>query len=349
MSSVCVSLWMSWPRLPFCCLPPGNWTLWVQTTRDRTAVWPVLGKMPPGPWVQFMCASVLTSGTGSDEMGSRLPERVGACSTVVGAAVHPRLESVYQFWGWWDDVTSPLWACDTRRCWFGKCSSRYFVFVIQSLSHVRLFATPRTAACQAPLSSAISQSLLKLMSTKSVVSRLLLLLSCFSRVWLGAAPWIAAHQAPLSLGFFRQEYWSGLPFPSPLVVTAAAAAAKSHQSCLTLCDPIDGSLPGSAVPGILQARILELVVTSHWLKSVLSSSALPPWNSTATMGWRRGSGACPVTAVPAPCRMTAHQKATVSASRVWPGRSATGVPVASIPTRMAAVHVSAGIQHFRLP
>ena len=40
---------------------------------------------------------------------------------------------------------------------------------------------------------------------------------------------------------------------------AAAAAAKSLQSCPTLCDPIDGSPPGSAVPGILQARILEWV------------------------------------------------------------------------------------------
>ena len=38
---------------------------------------------------------------------------------------------------------------------------------------------------------------------------------------------------------------------------AAAAAAKSLQSCLTLCDPIDGSPPGSPVPGILQARTLE--------------------------------------------------------------------------------------------
>ena len=40
---------------------------------------------------------------------------------------------------------------------------------------------------------------------------------------------------------------------------AAAAAAKSLQSCPTLCDPIDGSPPGSAVPGILQARTLEWV------------------------------------------------------------------------------------------
>ena len=42
----------------------------------------------------------------------------------------------------------------------------------------------------------------------------------------------------------------------------AAAAAKSLQSCPTLYDPIDGSPPGSSVPGILQARILEWVATS---------------------------------------------------------------------------------------
>jgi len=41
-----------------------------------------------------------------------------------------------------------------------------------------------------------------------------------------------------------------------------AAAAKSLQSCPTLCDPIDGSPPGSPVPGILQARILEWVTIS---------------------------------------------------------------------------------------
>ena len=45
---------------------------------------------------------------------------------------------------------------------------------------------------------------------------MLLLLSRFSRVRLCATPQTAAHQAPLSLGFSRQEYWSGLPFPSPM-------------------------------------------------------------------------------------------------------------------------------------
>ena len=46
------------------------------------------------------------------------------------------------------------------------------------------------------------------------------------------------------------------------LAAAAAAAAKSLQSCPTLCDPIDGSLPGSLVPGILQARTLEWVAFS---------------------------------------------------------------------------------------
>ena len=43
---------------------------------------------------------------------------------------------------------------------------------------------------------------------------------------------------------------------------AAAAAAKSLQSCPTLCDPIDGSPPGSTIPGILQARTLEWIAIS---------------------------------------------------------------------------------------
>ena len=48
----------------------------------------------------------------------------------------------------------------------------------------------------------------------------------------------------------------------PSVPPAAAAAAKSLQSCPTLCDPIDGGPPGSPIPGILQARTLEWVTIS---------------------------------------------------------------------------------------
>ena len=61
-----------------------------------------------------------------------------------------------------------------------------------------------------------------------------------------ATPWTAACQAPLSMGFSRQEYWSGLPFPAPKV--------KVAQSCLTLCNPMDYT-----VHGIPKARILERV------------------------------------------------------------------------------------------
>ena len=46
---------------------------------------------------------------------------------------------------------------------------------------------------------------------------------------------------------------------SSSAAAAATASAKSLQSCPTLCNPIDGSPPGSSVPGILQARILEWV------------------------------------------------------------------------------------------
>ena len=54
--------------------------------------------------------------------------------------------------------------------------------------------------------------------TSFVIKELLLVLlpSCFSHVWLCETPWTAAYQASLSLGFSRQEHWSGLPFPSPM-------------------------------------------------------------------------------------------------------------------------------------
>ena len=72
---------------------------------------------------------------------------------------------------------------------------------------------------------------------------LLLLLSRFSRVRLCATPQMAAHQAPPSLGFSRQEHWSGLPFPSPM--HESESESEVTQSCPTLSDPIDCSPPGS--------------------------------------------------------------------------------------------------------
>ena len=119
------------------------------------------------------------------------------------------------------------------------------------------------------------------------------MLSRFNCVWLLAMLWTAAHQAPLSMWFSRQEYWSGLPFPSPIgpltklksFSTAKETINKMNgrkdfqmiwliRGCMcmcvcvclcesllymTLCDPMDYSLPWSSVRGILQARILERV------------------------------------------------------------------------------------------
>ena len=61
---------------------------------------------------------------------------------------------------------------------------------------------------------------------------------------------------------WNQPFSGQLRLPAEGV--AAAAAAKSLQSCLTLCDPVDGSPPGSLVPGILQARTLEWVAISFF-------------------------------------------------------------------------------------
>ena len=110
---------------------------------------------------------------------------------------------------------------------------------------------------------------------------------------LFATPWTISHQAPLPMEFSRQEYWSELPFPSPGCLPNPGIEPRSPalwadslpsdiflgnhflkcinlifdmksesevaQSCPTLCDPVDCSPPGSSVPGILQARILEWV------------------------------------------------------------------------------------------
>ena len=116
-----------------------------------------------------------------------------------------------------------------------------------------------------------------------------------SRVRLFATPWTLAYQAPPSMGFSRQEYWSGLPFPSPgdlpnpgikprsLTLQADALPSEPQefahrstktfssvtQSCPTLCDPMNHSMPGLPVhrqlPEFTQTHDIESVMPSNHL------------------------------------------------------------------------------------
>ena len=103
---------------------------------------------------------------------------------------------------------------------------------------------------------------------------------------------------------------------------AAAAAVKSLQSCPTLCDPIDGSPPGSPVPGILQARTLEWVAISFsnawkWKVKVKSLSRIrllaTPWTAAyqapPSMGFSR-QGYWSGVPLPSPGSGVAHYKGT---------------------------------------
>ena len=95
-------------------------------------------------------------------------------------------------------------------------------YLDKSTTHVN------NASCKLPLY--FPTHLPNLHSLSSQGWMLLLLLSRFSRVWLCAIPKTEAHQAPLSLGFSRQEHWSGLPFPAPMHESEKWKGSRSVMS-----------------------------------------------------------------------------------------------------------------------
>ena len=114
--------------------------------------------------------------------------------------------------------------------------------------------------------------------------RIKLKVKSLSHVWLLVTPWTAAYQVPPSMGFSRQEYWSGVPLPSLKWVNICESIYYHSESSVSRSVVSDSlrphglySLTGSSVHGILQARILEWVaISSSWeiflfqgLKSVL--------------------------------------------------------------------------------
>ena len=74
-----------------------------------------------------------------------------------------------------------------------------------------------------------------------------------------------------NLSHLKSYVWNRVPAYVENSAAAAAAAAKLLQSCPTLCDPIDGSPPGSSIPGFLQARTLEWAAISFSAASIYSS------------------------------------------------------------------------------
>ena len=86
-----------------------------------------------------------------------------------------------------------------------------------------------------------------------------------SHVRPSVTPWTAAYQAPLSMRFSRQEYWSGL-------ISQFSSVA---QSCPTLCDPMNRSMPGLPVHHKLSEFTQTQVHLSQWCHPAISSSVIP--------------------------------------------------------------------------
>ena len=101
-----------------------------------------------------------------------------------------------------------------------------------------------------------------------------------SRVWLFASPWTVAHRAPLSMGFPRREYWSGLPFPSPgdlphPGIEPVSPVSCNHRQilyrCITRETPLTGAMIKLKIKHITRGYLLP---SENWFK-LGSKQALP--------------------------------------------------------------------------
>ena len=116
----------------------------------------------------------------------------------------------------------------------------------------------------------------------------LCVLSCFSHVWLFVTPWTVAHQAPLSMGFSRQEYWSGWPslpagdFPNPGIESMSLMSPPLAGGCLTNCAAWEAQAEDHLQIKSLRVREVKWLAqgqttNKHWnwdLKTSLSDSKI---------------------------------------------------------------------------
>ena len=107
-------------------------------------------------------------------------------------------------------ISHPIPPLQIVRLQFPESHSKFPLAICFTYGNVSFPVTPFPCIPPSPTSLLPTSIILFSMSVSP------LLLSCFSRVRLCVTQWTAAHQAPPSLGFSRQEHWSGLPFPSPM-------------------------------------------------------------------------------------------------------------------------------------
>ena len=147
---------------------------------NRCWLEPGLGRFPErgnGNQLQFSCMENPTD----REAWQAAVHRVAQSQTQLNDSAHSTYNRIIQYLHTlWNDYHKTLVTCVTI------CHQKYAILF---KSHTNLYMVPIL---------------------------IYVLLSRFSNVRLCATPWTAAHKAPLSLGFSRQEHWSGLPFPSPM-------------------------------------------------------------------------------------------------------------------------------------
>ena len=106
------------------------------------------------------------------------------------------------------------------------------LLLLSHFSRVRLCAAPETAAHQAPVPGILQARTLEWVAISfSNAWKWKVKVKSLSHLWLLAIPWTAVYQALPSMGFSRQEYWSGLPLPSPKLITA------THQNPILVSWP----------------------------------------------------------------------------------------------------------------
>ena len=179
----------------------------------------------------------------------------------------------------YNEAQSTLQFMESQRGQHDQGTEQRVQFIsVQSLSHVQLFASPWTAACQASLSITKSQSLLKLMYIESVMPSSHLILCCPLLLLPSIFPSIRVFSKESVLRVRWPKYWSFSFSISPSNEYSGLISWQSFssvqfssvaQSCPTLCDPMNRSTPGLPVhhqlPEFTQTHV-------HWVSDAIQPS-----------------------------------------------------------------------------